>query len=156
MQFLSAKPLIHQFRTSTFKESEVGPYFVLMTLLTTLSYALSYTEPTEPSPWSPFVIPIELTITAFGLWYLRWKNGGHFGDLFLCKFFALGWVVFVRLSLAALAVILPAMSLLLAFSDENACTEDHPVVAIFSILFTLAFYLWLGRLIGKSLPIARE
>lgn len=86
-------------------------------------------------------------ITIFGVLHLKNQNQGSFGNGFLNKYFALGWVITIRLLLIAIpvAVILFALAVIVGGGEAVA-----PAGAIFTIAFEVLFYWWLGIVIGES------
>lgn len=134
MQMLSAQPLIDKFRSGSFEESEVGPYFVATLILQSLAIGSSY------DLWTIYHTIANLAVTTFGLLYARKRNGNTFGDGFLSKWFSLAWVVSVRLAL----LMTPILFLLPDFFIQLFLPEI--VVAL-----TAVHYIWLGQLISATL-----
>ena len=142
MQYVSAEPLINQFQRGIYKDEEAGSYFMAHMILTSIVMSCIYLE---YSFIEMFLGLISVIITIFGVLYLKKKNNDSYGNQFLVKYMALGWVVGVRLLLIAVPVIV-LISVLEAFfpriSDSLYCG--------FTIFIELGFYWWLGRLIAKS------
>ncbi|MES2995693.1 MAG: hypothetical protein V4733_02685 [Verrucomicrobiota bacterium] len=148
MQFISAKPLIEKFRERTFRDNEVAPYFIVQTLVVAFTNYLAFGD--DPTGWDFGLAVSAVIITLWGIFHLRKKNGGAFENGFLNKWFALGWVVGIRIGLGAI----PIFVALFAFSEfmggEGAMDAAWYII---SILFEIAFFLILGRLFSLSQPL---
>ena len=83
----------------------------------------------------------------YDFWDLKKQNGNTFGGGFLLKYFSLGWVVTIRLLLLAIpaGVVLFGLGVIV-----GGVRSIEPVGAIFVIAFTIADYVWLGRLIAET------
>lgn len=150
MQLISAKPLIRKFRDGSFKEAEVGPYFMAHMILMAVVMGIAFGE---PNPWEITAGVLSVVITVFGVLHLRKRNGGSFGDHFLSKYFCLGWVVTVRM----LCLCIPAAVVL--FLLASAVGEEEAVDAagaLFTVVFEILFYGWLGSLISRSRRMESE
>ena len=144
MQIISAQPLIDKFRDGTFKEAEVGPYFMAYMILTAAVMGLAFGG---PNPWDIAGGVASVVITIFGVLHLKKKNGETFGDLFVSKYFCLGWVITVRMLLLAI----PAAVVLFAFASIiGGADAINPAGAIFTIALEILFYWWLGSLFAQS------
>lgn len=144
MQIITTKPLIEQFRAGTFKDEEVGPYFFAYMILDAVLLAFFNREAT---PWDVAGSIATIIITLFGILYLKKQNRGSFGNGFLNRYFALGWVLTIRMLLVSvpLAVVLFAVALIVGGERAYA-----PAGAIFVVAFGVVFYLWLGHAFAES------
>jgi hypothetical protein len=138
MQILTTAPLVEKFRSGKFKDDEVGSYFVGFMILTSASWFLAYGE---WAFWGFMETLGNLAITILGIHYLKSKNGDTFGNGFLNKYFALGWVISVRLFLCALPALVMVYAIL---SLVGARDLPGPLSAIFGLTFSILFYRWLG------------
>jgi hypothetical protein len=138
MQILSTAPLVEKFRSGTFKDEEAGSYFFGFMILTSASWFLAYGEWTV---WDFTETLGNVAITILGIHYLKSKNGDTFGNGFLNKYFALGWVISVRLFLTSLPIIVMIYS---TIAIVGARDLPGPLGAIFGMTFSLLFYRWLG------------
>lgn len=75
-QFLSAQPLIDDFRSGTFDDEDLAPYDILPTVLGTLLLALDFGE---FDPWIAMSAIATAPSTLFGMLDLKAQNGGTFG-----------------------------------------------------------------------------
>jgi hypothetical protein len=150
MQFISARPLIEKFRSGTFREEEVGPYFILYVMLAAIAPLLvSYKQ----SAWySPEKIST-VVITLLGILYLKKQNGGTFGNSYLSKYFTLGWVIAVRTVLLSIPVGVVLFALASLIGGPRAFV---PAGIIFDIAFEVTFYWWLGKLFAACNPSSSE
>ena len=150
MEIIRIKPLVERFRNGTFTDEEVGPYFLAYVILETVSHALPYTEFTL---WDVVGSIATVVITIFGILHLRTQNRGTFGNGFLNKYFALGWVIAVRTILIALP-----LGVLVIFFTQSVGGEAAvaPMAAIFVIALGVFFYWWLGLAFAKSQPATAQ
>ena len=148
MQFISAEPLVGKFRSGTFEEAEVGPYFMLYMVLTAIAGAL-YVR--EVDAWDIASGIASIPITFLGLLYLKEKNGGTFGNQFLAKYFSLGWVVALRMLLIGIPAMIAVIAIATITGGDKAVA---PASCLFFIAFEVAFYGWLGELIRRSQGMA--
>jgi hypothetical protein len=144
MQFISAKPLIDKYRSGTFQESEVAPYFMAYVILVTIVTGFSIDD---MNPWSVASGFASIVITIIGVYHLKRQNNDTFGNGFLSKYFSLGWVITCRMILIAIpiAVVMFAFASIVGGNDAI-----DPAGAIFTISFEVLFYWWLGVLIAQS------
>lgn len=144
MQFISARPLIEKYRSGTFQESEVAPYFmayvILMAIVT--GFAIG-----DMNPWSVASGCASIVITIIGVLHLKRQNNDTFGNGFLSKYFSLGWVITFRMLLLAIPVAVVMYALASIVGGKDAI---DPAGAIFTISFEVLFYWWLGVLIAES------
>lgn len=144
MQFLSATPLVKQFRNGSFEDAEVEPYFLANMVVTAITWCFAYEQ---ADFWNIGSSMACVVITIFGILYLKEKNGGTFGNGFLVKYFSLGWVVAVRVLLLSI----PAMVVLYALTSVlNTHDPSGPIAALSIISSEIAFFLWLGSLLAKA------
>lgn len=144
MQTLTTAPLVEKFRAGTFKDDEIGPYFFASMILTSASWFLAYGEPTR---WDFVETLANVAITILGIHYLKSKNGDTFGNGFVNKYFALGWVISVRLFLFALPAMVMVYAILSIMGGDNL---PGPLSTIFGITFSLLFYRWLGAEFARA------
>ena len=144
MQILSAKPLIEKFRTDSFEESDIGPYVIATIILKSVMTAFAYGEATS---WNIIASVAVIVVTAFGIFYLKRQNGNTFGEGFLLKFFSLGWVVTIRLLLIAIPMGVILFGWAMIAGGERSI---EAIGAIFTVVLTVAEYLWLGQLISAT------
>lgn len=144
MQILSAKPLIEEFRSGDFWESDVEPYFMAYIILTALVMGFAFSD---ANPWGIAAGAASVVITVFGALHLKRQNGDTFGNQFLAKYFALGWVITVRMILLSI----PAAVVLFAFASiVGGVSATDPMGAIFTIAIHILFYWWLGLLYAEA------
>lgn len=124
MQFVSATPLVHQFKSGRFQASEVGPYFMASTTVTAALWIFGFGQ---PGVWSVGGRVASVVITVFGLLHLKERNLGTFGNEFFYKYFCLGWVVTVRmfLLLGAFGMVLGAFGFGRDGSDAPRGHDRH-------------------------------
>ena len=138
MQILSTAPLVEKFRRGTFKDDEIGAYFLAAMIFAAVFCLLPSGEWTR---WDFLEALADIAITVLGIHYLKSNNGNTFGNDFLNKYFALGWVVGVRVSLFAI----PAWVVIYAtLSIMGGHRLPEALGTIFSITISLLFYRWLG------------
>lgn len=144
MQIISAAPLIKKIKNNTFEESEIGPYFLAYTILGVFSYSVT----DGGLNFDNFLMgAASLIITVFGLLHLKKQNGESFGNQFLSKYIALGWVVSIRMLLIGI----PVMVGLFAIAEIIGGYQAHDPAGVLFILSTeVIFYRWLGLLIKES------
>ena len=88
MQFISAKPLIEKYRSGTFQEAEVAPYFMAYVILMAIVTGFAVGDMDSWSIASGFA---SIVITIMGVLHLKRQNKDTFGNGFLSKYFSLGW-----------------------------------------------------------------
>jgi hypothetical protein len=144
MQIITAKPLIDQFRTDTFEESEVGPYFIAYVMLNTVSLLLTFGK---SNLWDIAAGVASIVITILGVLHLKRQNRDSFGRQFLAKYFSLGWVVSVRILFIGIpaVVVLSVLTSIVGGHDALA-----PMEALAKIALEILFFWWLGLLIAQS------
>jgi hypothetical protein len=108
MQFISAKPLIDKYRSGTFQEAEIAPYFMAYVMLVAIvsEFAIG-----DMNPWSVASGFASIVITVMGVLHLKRQNNDTFGNQFLSKYFSLGWVVSIRMLLLAIPVMVVIFAL---------------------------------------------
>jgi uncharacterized membrane protein len=144
MQFISAKPLIEKYQRGTFDDATVGPYFMAYMVLMAVSALGMFMDVTS---WDIFAGVLSVVITVFGVFHLKRQNQGTYGRQFLSKYFTLGWIVSIRMLLIVVPfLVFFSVIFQLIGGDEAAAA----VGAVFTILFEVAFYWWLGLLIAQS------
>jgi hypothetical protein len=144
MQIISAQPLIESFRDGTFEESEVGAYFMAYMIFMAVMWIFAFGE---LNPWDIAAGVASVVITIFGVLHLKRQNSDSFGNQFLAKYFALGWVITVRMMLLAI----PALVVCFAFASIVGGNDAFaPMGALFTIAFESLFYWWLGMLIAQA------
>ncbi|MDP0492611.1 MAG: hypothetical protein Q7Q71_16310 [Verrucomicrobiota bacterium JB023] len=144
MQFLSAKPLIHKFRQNIYAESEIGPYFLAHMIAIA---AIAIIDPGAQSSTDRLTALHAVIITILGINGLKKENGNSFGNLFVHKYFTLGWVVFVRLLLLSIPLFLGMMALISVFDYEHAADT---LIAIASLVVQVIYYAWLAMLFREA------
>ena len=144
MQIISAQPLIEKFRSGTFRESEVGPYFMANIILTAAVFALPAEDLTS---WEIAAGVASIVITIFGVLYLKTKNDDSFGNQFLAKYFSLGWVITVRMLILAIPLGVVDFGIASIVGGDDALDPAH---AILVTAFEVGFYWWLGTLFEQS------
>ena len=142
MQFVSATPLVHQFKSGRFQASEVGPYFMASTTVTAALWIFGFGQ---PGVWSVGGRVASVVITVFGLLHLKERNLGTYGNEFFYKYFCLGWVVTVRMFL-----LMGAFGLVLGAFGFGRDGSDAPWVAIGIAALEIAYYVQLGDLFARS------
>lgn len=88
-----------------------------------------------------------VVITIFGVLYLQRQNDHSYGNLFFPKYFCLGWVVTVRMTLLSIPTIVVLYALASILGDREVL---NPAGAIFTIGYEIIFFWWLGSLIAES------
>lgn len=144
MQFISAKPWIEKFRSGTFQEAEVAPYFMGYVILMAFVTAFSLGDMDGWSIASGFA---SVVITIMGVLHLKKLNHDSFGHGFLSKYFSLGWVISFRLLVIAIPAAVVIFALASIVGGDDAA---EPAGAIFSIAIEIFFYWWLGLLITEA------
>ena len=142
MQFFSIKPLIDKFQQKQFKDEEVAPYFIAYAILESLIYFF----PVEKMDSITFLQNASLfIIMVFGIFYLKKQNNNSFGNGFLNRWFALGWVISVR----TFFIYFP-IGLVLVLFELNGDNNAYIALTIFGIFIEVIFYLWLGQKFKES------
>jgi len=144
LQIITIKPLVEKFRTGTFKDEEAWPYFLAYTVLEAVMLVFAYGEATR---WDQAGSIATIIITIFGILHLKKQNRDSFGNGFLNKYFALGWVITVRIFLISIPIAVVLFGLAAILGGEEAF---GPAGAIFVVTFGVSFYWWLGVVIAKS------
>lgn len=144
MQILSAQPLIERFRNGTFEDSEVEPYFMAYMIFMAIMWLFAFGE---ANPWEIATGVASVVITIFGVLHLKRQNDDSFANQFLAKYFALGWVITVRMLLISIPSMVVFFSLAAIVGGNDAFA---PMGALFTIAFEILFYWWLGLLIAQS------
>jgi len=150
MQIVSLKPLVERFRAGTFRDEEVGPYFLAYVILEASMWIFAYGE---FDPWNLVGSMANVIITLLGVLHLKKRNRGSFGNGFLNRYFALGWVIAVCMLLIGI----PLGVGVFALSSAVAGEELFPAVGlIFNVVFAVLFYWWLGVAFAESQRDDRE
>ncbi|WP_347441839.1 hypothetical protein [Rubritalea sp.] len=144
MQIISAAPLIDKFQNSTFKQSEVGPYFMAYMIYMAVGWIFAFGE---PNLWDIAAALASVVITVFGLLHLKSKNLDTFDNNFVIKYFCLGWVITVRMLLLVIPAAVVIMALASIVGGDDALS---PAGALLIIGFEIVFYWWLGLLFEQS------
>ena len=144
MEFISAKPLIEKYRSGTFQEAEVAPYFMAYVILMAIVGGFAFGE---MNGWSVASGIASIVITIMGVLHLKKQNDDSFGNSFLSKYFSLVWVVTFRMLIMAI----PAGVVIFALASIAGGDEAiEPAGAVFTIAIEILFYWWLGLLIAES------
>ncbi len=144
MQFISAKPLIEKYRSDTFQEAEVAPYFMAYVILMAIVAGFSFGDMNDWSIASGFA---SIVITIMGVLHLKKQNNDSFGNSFLSKYFSLGWVVTFRILVMAIPAAVVILALASIVGGDDAI---EPAGAVFTIAIEILFYWWLGLLIAEA------
>ncbi len=150
MQILSAAPLVDKFKSDSFEQSEVGPYFMAQMVLTAM-LTLSAFGVTDS--WDIAAALASVVITVFGVLYLKRKNRDTFGNQFVEKYFCLGWVIWVRMLLLSIPVVVAFFALAIIVGGNDAIP---PAGALLTIGLEILFYWWLGELYSQCHPLQSE
>jgi len=150
MQWLRSQPLIDRFQAGTFKDREVAPYFMAYLILMALFGLLSeegilaeLLDEDTPSAYDVVHDISSILIMIFGVLYLKKENRDSFGNGFLIKFFALGWVMMVRMIL----IVIPSIFVIVVIWGDDL---DESVELFIELSPRLIFYWWLGKLFAAS------
>ena len=144
MQFISSKQLIDKYRSGTFQEEEVAPYFMADVILMAIVAGFAFGD---MNAWSVASGLASIVITIMGVLHLKRQNGDSFGNSFLSKYFSLGWVITFRM----LILVIPAAVVIFGVSSIIGGDDAiEPTTAVFTIAFEVLFYWWLGLLIAES------
>ncbi len=143
MQFVDAKPIIERMRAGLFEESEVGPYF-------TAWVWLGFIPSSSSAGLLTFLGALDWLVgvigTLVGLSFVKAKNGGTFGDLFLTKLVVFGWITMVRIYIFAIPI--AAAGLVVTMNYEWDRQVDLAVFCLSFIAF--AYFFWsVGGLIAE-------
>ena len=144
MQFVSAQPLIDQFKDDTFQESDVGPYFMVYMIFMAAIWIFAFGE---PNPWDVGAAIASVPITIMGVLHLKKQNGESFGNQFLSKYFTLGWVITVRVLLLIIPSTLVLFGLATIVGGDDAL---DPAGALLTIAVEILYYWWLGSLLAQT------
>lgn len=144
MQFISAKPLIDKYRSGTFQEAEVAPYFMAYVILMAIASGFAFGE---VNGWSVASGLATVVITIMGVLHLKKQNNDSFGNSFLSKYFSLGWVITFRMLVMAIPAAVVILGLAAIVGGDDAI---EPAVAVFTIAYSVLFYWWLGLLFAES------
>ncbi len=143
MQFIDAKPLIEKYRSGTFQEAEVAPYFMGYLILIAIATGFAVGDMDLWSVVSGFA---SIVITIMGVLHLKRQNNDTFGNGFLSKYFSLGWIISIRMLLLAF----PTVFVILAFVSNLGNDAEDAAGTVFTIVFEILFYWWLGVLFAES------
>jgi hypothetical protein len=153
MQILSARPLIQKFQDNSFDDSSIGPYFVGYIVLSGIAMSLPYFG--DANEWDIATTILTSLGSIFGVFYLKNKNGGTFGSSYLNKYFALGWIMAVRMIIIGVPTSLMFMSTVIVMFGKSK--DDIGAGSfVYSLLWLVAFFYWLGRLFDESIKKPRE
>ena len=143
MQFLSARPLIKDFKNKQFQDESIGVYFLAYIALLGLAIISPYFGDTDE--WD-IATSILVAVGGFiGVLYLKKMNGDTFGEGYLNKFFALGWVITFRmllLSIPAAFMFMSSVIVLIGNRKDDIAAGGF----FFTLLWIVVYYYWLGRL----------
>jgi len=135
-----------ELRAEEFADGEIAPYFFAYAILESVMWIFAFGE---ANPWDIAASVASVVITVFGILYLKKKNGDTFGNGFLNKRFALGWVIGVRIILIVIPSAVALFAVATIIGGEGAV---DPAGALFVIMVEVLFYWWLGQLFLESHP----
>lgn len=136
MYFWKIKDLKADFIAGNVTEKSSLKYLVAYTILVLMSMI----PMGETNQFDVFSILIIIPVSIMGLLYAYSSNGGDSGSDFLAKYFAIGWVVTVRL----FAVLLPLAFVVGVFSGVSGLDipEKTTMWDVLIITVISAFYFW--------------
>jgi hypothetical protein len=131
--FWRIKDLKQRLARSPLKEGESLPYLLANVGGTTLAL---FVPSTHNDSWSLASAALTVFLSVGGVTWVFRANGGSAGCHFLQRYFAVGWVVFVRV----IALVFPIAVVLFALSAQAADTQlsrglEVAVVAAAQLLF---------------------
>ena len=101
MYFWRIERLKREMAIRPLSESETLPYLVVNTTLVT---ALSYIPDTFSNVWDTLSAIFSTFLAVVGTIYIYRQNGGADGQYFLQRYFAISWVVTLRLLMIFIAI----------------------------------------------------
>ncbi|RXJ68806.1 hypothetical protein CS022_24015 [Veronia nyctiphanis] len=136
MYFWRINTLKEDFIAGNVTEKSMFKYLVAYTIFV----GLAMIPPSEPNQFDLLSILILIPVSIIGLLYAYSSNGGDSGTDFLAKYFAIGWVVTVRLLVVfiPLAVVTNIVMVGSGFDISEGTT-------MWNVLITIvieAFYFW--------------
>ncbi len=105
-----------QMATRPLSEREALPYLVMFVAV---SSAAAYLPQTAYNLWVGFGAVWSVLLATLGTIYIYHQNGGAGGQHFFQRYFAVGWVVFVRLLVASIFVAVAFYSTLAAVGADR-------------------------------------
>ena len=114
-----------------FTDREVLPYLVAWLVLLEVVIVLTTFLPSSVNVWDGLEAASGLLLTVVGTLYVFWQNGGSRGEYFLQRYFAVGWVVGVRLIvglLPAMLVFYVALEALGSGSEDSTQWYDFVLI----------------------------
>jgi hypothetical protein len=87
-------------------DREVLPYFVLFLVPYT---ALPFFPTAELNLWDTLGTGLSVLLAVFGTLWIYHQNGGAQGIHFLQRYFAIGWVVGIRLLVGIIGILIPLL-----------------------------------------------
>ncbi len=144
MQHLSAELLVKKFKSGTFQQSDIGPYFMAHMVLTAVVWIFAYRDATL---WDIAGTLASVVITVFGVLHLKKQNLDTFGNDFASKYFCLGWVIYVRLLLLTIPV---SVVISVLISIVGLVESQKPFSSLVGIGSQIIYYWWLGSLFAQS------
>jgi hypothetical protein len=104
MYFWRLEKLKTEMAARPLSEREALPYLVVFVAL---SSAVAYIPQTSHNLWDGFGAVWSVLLAAVGTVYIYRQNGGAAGQHFLQRYFAVGWVVFIRWLAVLILVAVP-------------------------------------------------
>lgn len=144
MYFFNLQKLKTQLISKPHSDKELLPYLIATLLLITLIEYLP--KSAVYNQWDYLEIAIVVLFSVFGTLWLYKRNGGDTGSHFLQRYFALGWVALIRVSVFSLPaiIVLLALGAYAGFIQTELDTKSWFDFLII-VFFELFYYWYLGK-----------
>jgi len=120
-------------------DRDVLPYLVVSAALASVVYIF---PATMLNIWDGLGVAWSVALAVFGTIYIFFQNGGAEGRNLLQRYFAVGWVVALRMLVVVVPVLAAFLATLLAIGvemDVNTTWYDFLLFAIIESVFYLRF-----------------
>ena len=152
MRFWSIRAAKADLREPALSNQRLLPYLVAIVVSQTFVIDFAVLAPTGVENFAREMIlgAVSVSLSAAGILYVYWRNGGASGERFLERLLVLGWVTGVRFSVYAIVTVFIFGAILAALFEDRSLGTAIGVLFAFGMP---AYYLYLGRHVGS---LARE
>jgi uncharacterized membrane-anchored protein YitT (DUF2179 family) len=138
MYFWNLKALKKEFVCGQLPERKTFAYILATTVVYAVALQIISLSPSEPTIWDWLFASLDVAIVAFGT-YLAYKaNGSDAGRDFASRYFALGWVITIRIFLLSLPLIFVGVIVAGRWGDRAA--ESDWEGAVIGLIFEVVLY----------------
>ncbi|MCC6797827.1 MAG: hypothetical protein IT366_22120 [Candidatus Hydrogenedentes bacterium] len=155
MYFWNLHALKAMLKERPLTDHEALPYYFVVAFLMQLDvYASTYFASVEPSSSSVELLSSAIyhVIVLAGILWAYIRNGGRNGYSFFSRYFAIGWVVGIRLLVAIIAPLILLMAVFIAaelYGISNADTTFDIVINLFGIIIEIVYCYLVARNVGE-------